>query len=232
MCSFECPSIAVLLSHLRLVHSSDPRFLVCCGINSCTVTSRSFSSLYTHVYRHHPGEGIRRRSANSFSVELSSNCESDSHEDTFQSGTGILHDELQDYCVIHYFSLTFVHALFTCSFAESVTTTADIDRLMGYDEELQKRSAALLLLKLKERRRVSQVAIDDVVEHSKAQFDRTVSILLAEVRSHLAEKGVDSSELDLDSSLSKFHHPFLELNTKHKQDKYFRDKLGLIVSRG
>ena len=77
--------------------------------------------------------------------------------------------------------------------AESVTTTADIDRLMGYDEELQKCSAALLLLKLKERRRVSQVAVDDIVEHTKAQFDRTVSIVLAELRSHLAERGVDPS---------------------------------------
>ena len=57
ICSFECPSIAILLSHLLLVHSSDPRFLVCCGINSCTVTSRSFSSLYTHVYRYQPGAG-------------------------------------------------------------------------------------------------------------------------------------------------------------------------------
>ena len=114
--------------------------------------------------------------------------------------------------------------------AESVTTTADIDRLMGYDEELQKRSAALLLLKLKERRRVSQVAIDDIIEHTKAQFDRTASIVLAEIRSHLAERGVDPSELDLDSALSELNHPFSELDTKHKQDKYFREKLGLIVS--
>ena len=90
MCSFECPSVAILLSHLRLVHSSDPRFLVCCGIDSCTVTSRSFSSLYTHVYRHHPGAGIRRRSANSLSMELPTVCESDSHEDTFQCGTGMM----------------------------------------------------------------------------------------------------------------------------------------------
>ena len=120
--------------------------------------------------------------------------------------------------------------LSTIKLAESVTTTADIDRLMGYDEELQKRSAALLLLKLKERRRVSQVAIDDIIEHSKAQFDRTVSIHSAEIRSHLAERGVDPSELDLDSALSKFNHLFMELDTKHKQDKYFRDKFGLIVS--
>ena len=97
---------------------------------------------------------------------------------------------------------------------------------MGHDEKLQQRSAALLLLKLKEQRRVSQVAIN---KHSKAQFDRTLSILLAEVRSHLAETGVNPSELDLDSAISKLNHPS-EMDTKHKQDKYFREKLGLIVS--
>lgn len=57
--------------------------------------------------------------------------------------------------------------------AESVTATADIDRLKGYDEELRKNSAALLLLKLKEQRRVSQVAVDDIIEHTKAQFDNS-----------------------------------------------------------
>ena len=87
LCSFECPSIAILLSHLRLVHSSDIRFLVCFGINSCAVTSRSFSSLYTHVYRHYPYAGIRQQSANSLSMELPIVCESDSHEDTFRCGT-------------------------------------------------------------------------------------------------------------------------------------------------
>ena len=63
------------------------------------------------------------------------------------------------------------------------------------------------------------MAVDDIVEHTKAQFDRTVSIVLAEIRSHLAERGVDPSELDLDSVLSKLNHPFSELDTKYKQDK-------------
>ena len=74
------------------------------------------------------------------------------------------------------------------------------------------------------------MAVDDIIEHSKAQYERTVSVLLAEVRSHLAERGVDPSELDLNSAMSKFDHPFSELDTKYKQDKYFKDKLGLIVS--
>lgn len=110
--------------------------------------------------------------------------------------------------------------------SEVITSTADIDRLMGYDKDQQKRSAALLLLKLKEKRRISQVAVDDIIEHTKAQFE------LAEVRSCLATKGVDLSELDLDLALrlSGINHPFSELDTKHKQENYYVDKLGLIVS--
>ena len=57
-----------------------------------------------------------------------------------------------------------------------------------------------------------------------------MSILLAEVCSHLANKGVNPNELDLDSVMSKSSHPFCELDTKYKQDTYFKDKLGLIVS--
>jgi uncharacterized protein YkvS len=87
-----------------------------------------------------------------------------------------------------------------------------------------------LLLKLKERRCVSQVAIDDIIEFSKAQFDRTVSILLAEVLSQLAAIESDPNELDLDSSLAVLHHPFSDMDTKYKQDKYFKERLGLIVS--
>ena len=70
LCSFEAPTIAQLLSHLRLVHSSDPRFSVQCGINGCTVTCKSFPSLYSHVYRHHPDAGIRKRKTANHLMEL------------------------------------------------------------------------------------------------------------------------------------------------------------------
>lgn len=54
LCTFEARAIPVVLSHLRVVHSSDPRFNVACGINGCASTSKSFPALYSHIYRHHP----------------------------------------------------------------------------------------------------------------------------------------------------------------------------------
>lgn len=63
LCSnFQAETIHHLLSHLRIVHSNDSRFVVTCGLNGCATTSRSFPSLYSHIYRNHPGI-IRKRKA-------------------------------------------------------------------------------------------------------------------------------------------------------------------------
>ena len=50
MCRFQSPTLALSLSHLRLVHRNDPRFSVQCGISGCTYTGKSFSALYSHIY--------------------------------------------------------------------------------------------------------------------------------------------------------------------------------------
>ena len=53
MCSFEAPTVKLVLSHLRSVHSNDPRFHVMCGINGCARTYRKYSGLPSHLYRCH-----------------------------------------------------------------------------------------------------------------------------------------------------------------------------------
>ena len=70
LCSFEAPTVAIILGHLRTVHSSDPHFLVICGLDGCATTSRSFSALYSHIYRHHQTY-IRKRSRGSVGTKLS-----------------------------------------------------------------------------------------------------------------------------------------------------------------
>lgn len=54
LCSFEAPTVGTVLNHLRTVHSNDPRFQVACGIDGGATTSKSFSALYSHIYRRHP----------------------------------------------------------------------------------------------------------------------------------------------------------------------------------
>ena len=63
LCSFEAPSVSIVLSHLRTVHASDPNYCVACGLDGCAKTSKSFSALYSHVYRHHPDFVQKRKEA-------------------------------------------------------------------------------------------------------------------------------------------------------------------------
>lgn len=52
-CSFEAPTVKLVLSHLRSVHSSDLRFHIMCGIDGCARTYRKYSGLHSHLYRCH-----------------------------------------------------------------------------------------------------------------------------------------------------------------------------------
>lgn len=53
LCEFLSPNLSLRISHLRLVHSSDPAFHVVCGIENCSETFWKFSAFSSHVYRHH-----------------------------------------------------------------------------------------------------------------------------------------------------------------------------------
>ena len=61
---------------------------------------------------------------------------------------------------------------------------ADLDLLLGIDKNVQQRSAALFLLKLKEHRRISQVAIDDMIQEWDGLFSSSMQHLHARIRGH------------------------------------------------
>jgi hypothetical protein len=110
-----------------------------------------------------------------------------------------------------------------------IADSADIQYLTGADVEAIRRSSALFLLKLKEKRRTSQVCIDDIVEGSRGLFHLTVDRVGAGIKSHLAESGVDQEFIaGLDRVI--IVDPFHGIDTCHLQEKYFHESLGLIVS--
>ena len=53
ICDFTTSTLRQWFSHLCLSHSKDPSFRVTCGIDGCKNTYSKFSSLNSHVYRHH-----------------------------------------------------------------------------------------------------------------------------------------------------------------------------------
>lgn len=69
MCPFESPTVQLSLNHLRLVHGSDPRFSAQCSIGGCSYTGRTFSALYSHIYRTHPQSGVIRKRGSRYNSE-------------------------------------------------------------------------------------------------------------------------------------------------------------------
>ena len=61
LCVFFAASLSLILSHLRLVHASDPGFTVTCGLSGCVSTFKKFRALYQHIYRKHGDAGIIQR---------------------------------------------------------------------------------------------------------------------------------------------------------------------------
>ena len=53
LCSFRTGCVPELVSHIRLVHFSDPTFSLTCGIDECEKHFKKCSSFLSHVYRHH-----------------------------------------------------------------------------------------------------------------------------------------------------------------------------------
>ena len=100
---------------------------------------------------------------------------------------------------------------------------------MGSREQ-QRRTSALFLLKLKEQRRITQIAIDIVtgVEHI---LQEAVVRAEAGVWAKLAENGIDESSVNgLDDVFAELKTPFDGLETKFKQEKYFKTSLNMLVS--
>ena len=78
---------------------------------------------------------------------------------------------------------------------------------------------------------MSQVVINDVVQGWSGLFASTVERLHARVQDKLASIGIDPDNIqDLSEEFSDLPHPFNALETEHKQNKYYREHMGLVVS--
>lgn len=102
--------------------------------------------------------------------------------------------------------------------------------MLGRDTAARRRASALFLLKLKEHRRVTQAAVDDVVEGCQNLIQQTIVTLHSGIRSCLAKQGIDPDSISgLKDTFLNYSDPFLELDTKYKQEEYYKKNLGLVV---
>ena len=89
LCNFTALSLQTIISHIRTVHSSDKCFKITCGLEGCAAsTYKSFSALYSHLYRHHQWFIKKRKGETAESeVELSSSGEAGADPQSFINNT-------------------------------------------------------------------------------------------------------------------------------------------------
>lgn len=96
------------------------------------------------------------------------------------------------------------------------------------DAEIRRRSSALFILKLKEKRHLTQTTIDDIIESSQILFAQSIEHVKAGVEDKLVEEGMQVHGLE--TLFKSIVDPFDGLMTRYQQERYFVENLGLIVS--
>ena len=106
----------------------------------------------------------------------------------------------------------------------------DINFLTGQDRETIKRSSALLLLELKEHHRLSQAAIDIVVEGYRGLFSTIKGYIKAALRSKLADLGLNINDVGaMEEVINEVDDPFSGLETEYHQNSYYLNHFNLVV---
>lgn len=205
-CNFLATTIGLWLSHVRVVHKEDPSFVLEC----CETTYTKCASFVTHVYRRH------RDVLGPKSVRAS---------DSFDASTSNSISQADSISTIY-----IEPSLLQCN-GEGDNLSQSVHQLLSTDEHEQKKKSAMFLLQLKEKRCLSQVAIDDIVLASKDLFQHSVGRVRAAVHECISRADIDPSDIPgLNEVYSKLKDPFKDLHSTYLQEKCFTESFGCIVS--
>ncbi len=94
---------------------------------------------------------------------------------------------------------------------------------------IRKRSEALLLLKLREVKHVTQSALDDTVSGYQLVFEEAVQQIKSQIQDSLQRDGVDDEIVERALSNSDAPKPFSGLETAYLQRKYYQQGLDMLV---
>lgn len=194
-------------------HSSLSDFSFDCGIDGCVKSFSNFSAMKSHIGRNHSGVNLD-------SVETSGRFERDDaareHDDVFQT-LDSSSDESEN-------SLP-------QTFNDDGDPQEDNSQELVSSSQMQ-RSAALFILTLKERHKVTQAAIDFTVTQMKNSIDQVVNDLHQAVDREMREVAglYEDDSARIMSLFNNFSNPFMSLETHYFQSKFYEENFGLIVS--
>lgn len=174
-----------------------------CGIDGCLQSFRLYSSITSHFKRKHPGKSI--------DITSQPSMENDPTRSTCQHHPVNSSNPADD-------SATMQGG--DCS--DQCLTDIDPGSSLNASNQLQ-RSAALFLLNMKERYKLTQSAVNFAVD----QIRQMVTLAVEEAQTTLL-----SSSNDNGTNLPKIESadPFSGLETEHMQTKFYREQFGLVVS--
>ena len=98
----------------------------------------------------------------------------------------------------------------------------------------KKRTTALFLLTLKEKYQLSQTTVNEILQDIEAMVGNIACDLRLHVTSVLEEANVNLALVpDFTDAFNApaFMQPFEGLHTEHLQNKFYRQHLGLVVSK-
>ena len=209
-------SFKLLLFHTSRVHANSPDFYLPCGIDDCQVTFTNFHAFKRHLKKNHRSH-LSHIEAEDDRDDLSRDGDFDSN---VASGTTLISGDAGDYGVRD--DETFED----CS---SASVTPDLRA--STDRE---RAIALWILKLKEGRKLTQSATEEILQDVTELCCDMVTNLKSDIYKVLASAGISADDVsgleDLFQDESSYMKPFSKLETQYLQMSYYKSHLGFVVS--
>ena len=208
MCGdYSVPTFKLLLRHIGRVHGNSSDFIMLCGLDvngtRCATTFTNF-----HAYKRHLRKKHREVTSNTEVTEEKSDEEVDNPEDTGEAVE--------------------VNCLDECGPSSPTSELSQIET-----EKDLNREVALWILKLKEGRKLTQSAVDEVLSDVTELCTDVVTHLGDELRKVLDSAGISSSDIpgfdDIISDDTQYTNPFRNLRTQHLQMAYYRKHFNFVV---
>ena len=209
MCSYSCTDANLLVKHTVREHKYDPNFRIHCTI--CGTSFDKYNSFQKHVKRNHTGDII-----------VDPPVDRENGEDQLQ--------QFQDFHINPNADpnpLANSINLESEGVIEEDTDHGNINKMQWY--------TARFILNLKEKCRVTQVAVNDTLDATKDLVDQVVTVIKKRLQARCLHENInfsdianndDGEESDLFDTSFLFDH----VNSQYLQNKFFKENFNLVVS--
>ena len=208
LCESRYALLHDLVGHVRAAHSAESQLNFVCQVNGCPTTFKNTNSWYKHVRRLHKQEYFTR---DSFEVSIQSPDQEEDQEmdDSVVPDTGDGHN------------MDFVNH-----------SEQNFDTLSP-PTSLSQDATAGMLLKLKEKHKLSHAAVDEVIQVVGIVADHVVMKTLSAVQQSAEDHGIDTDTpffRSLPDIAENVSNPLSSLGTAYKQQSYVAKNFPYVVN--